>query len=490
MTFRIPFLAALLLLATPAKAEFMANISSYINVQIPANLHVHNVSGGMEHVRAHFGAHWDLWHQDGHMALVTRDAQGTLCDMPNANITKTFGEPPFFLMAELGGCTPVSKARRAQALGAAGLILVNSHCLCHENCTEEKHCEESLPYLWDDGSGSTIGIPTMMIGKGQGLHMQAALRKQETVLVEMAWHMPQMEHNVSMALWYMPTHEPTEEFLANFSSLALVLKDHLEFHPFPYILDGTKLQCHDHADHPTSACYEMCTNKGRYCSVTHRGIKGKDVVVESLRRMCVWKHHSTGFWEYINHFQNLCQSMDYFSNPKCIKDVFEHIPNIKEHDIEECMKDSGDVEADDTNSLLAEAAAYSSHVVETPTLLINWLPMKWPLHTKSVFESFCMGFATGKAPHVCYKCGSCGDPVACASRSPMHCNPEDGQTPEPSKGSSGGGKKKKGGFWKFMLVVFILTGIGGYVYYKKYMEDGGHGLSGYSLGEALMSDSG
>mmetsp|Transcript_113155 Transcript_113155/g.316203 ORF Transcript_113155/g.316203 Transcript_113155/m.316203 type:complete len:487 (+) Transcript_113155:195-1655(+) len=484
MLFRV-ILVAFAWLLVGCQAAFDANISSYINVQIPTKLHVHNVSGGMEHMRAHFGAHWDLWRQDGHMAMVTHYAEGNLCSMPNKNVTKAL-KTPYFLMADLGGCTPVAKARLAQTLGASGLIIVNNHCLCSEACEKEEQCQESMPNLWDDGSGASIVIPTMMIGKGNASHIIKAIGRNEPVLMEMAWHLPKFEHSVDVDLWYTPTHDATEEFLANFSALAMVLKDRLNFQPHHYILDGTRLECYQHADEPGSPCYEMCTNNGRYCSVSHRGIHGKDVVIESLRRMCLWKHHADkGFWEYLNHFNTLCQSIDFFSNKDCIKDVFKH-SNIKEEFIEECMKDSGDVEKDDTNSMLADAMQRSEHIVMTPTVFVNHLPMKWSISTKSVFESFCMGFATGKAPHVCYACGSCGDPVACASRSPMHCNAHDGQNPEPSK-SSTQNKKKKGGFGKFMLVVFILTGVGGYVYYKKYMEEG-PGLRGYSLGEALMSD--
>ncbi len=471
------------------QASFDANQSSYINVQIPQHLHTHNVSGGKVHRRAQFGAHWDLWKQDGHMLAVTHYVEGTLCDMPNSNITKTFGEPPFLLLADLGGCTPVSKARRAQELGAAGLILSSHHCLCDEHCDFEDKCEERLPYLKDDGSGGSITIPTMLIGKGNATHIISALHKKEPVLMEMAWQTPRMDHTVTLDLWYTPSHSATADFLANFSTLALILQDHLDFRLHHYILDGTKLQCHGNAEDPGTSCYNMCTNHGRYCATSGRDVHGKDVVKEALRRICLQKHHpASTLWDYLNHFHTLCQSGDFFANGDCIKDVYKH-SNIKEDVVEDCMKDSGDIEKDDENTLLAEIVRMSESVLEYPTLSINELPFHWPLQTKFVFESFCRGFVPGHAPHVCYACGYCGDPVACAGRTPMHCDAHDGEIPEPSKSSTQKQKKnKKGGFWKFVLVVFILAGIGGVVYYKKYMEDG-PGLSGYTLGQALLSDS-
>lgn len=393
---------------------------------------------------------------------------------------------------DMGGCTPISKARRAQELGAAGLIITTHNCLCSENCTDEEHCIDELPHLHDDGTGESVSIPTMIISHGKASHLKAAIRKGNAVLMEMAWHEPKMEHTVRADFWYAPNHKSTEEFLANFSGLAHTLGEHLDFRPHHYILDGHRMQCEGQSDDPKQPCFNMCTNNGRYCYVSygynHHGISGKDVVTESLRRMCLIKHHTPGvFWEYVNHFQTMCDSIDYFANKDCVKDALKH-SNVKEKAIEECMKDSGDVATDQTNSLLEVAMEASARTIETPTVHINGMPMKWPLNTRAVFESICLGYQTGKAPHVCAACAMCGDPVACASRAPMHCIAQDGRIPD-SKKSSTGGKKSGGGFGHFVLVVLILTGIGGVVYYKKFMEDGDRpSYSGYSLGEALMSD--
>ena len=392
----------------------------------------------------------------------------------------------------MGGCTPVSKARRAQELGAAGLVLSSHYCLCSENCTNATQCLDELPELTDDGTGSTVQIPTMMISQGKAVHIKETLRENHLVMMEMAWQMPKMDNAVAVDIWYTPNSHVAEEFLANFSSLALVLKEYLTFRPHHYILDGNHMQCEGQAEDPKQSCYSMCTNNGRYCSISHgynhRGVTGKEIVTESLRQICLLKHYSNEwFWTYISHFKTLCDNTDYFANKDCVKDAMKH-SKINEQVIEECMKDSGDVDVDATNQLLEQAMRESGPIMETPTVHINGLPFRWPLSTKSVFESFCMGFQSGKAPHVCSKCGYCGDPVACASRTPMHCIANDGEIPDSKSRNSG--KKKGRGFGHFVLITFILTGAGGYVYYKKYMEDADRpSYDGYSLGAALMSDS-
>ena len=393
----------------------------------------------------------------------------------------------------MGGCTPVSKARRAQELGAAGLVLSSHYCLCSEKCANATHCFDELPPVTDDGSGGTVQIPTMMISRGKAMQIQEILHENRVVLMEMAWHMPKMDNSVAVDIWYSPNSQVAEEFLSNFSALALVLKEYLTFRPHHYILDGNHMQCEGQVDDPQQSCYSMCTNNGRYCALSHaynhRGVTGNATVTESLRRMCLLKHHSTdGFWTYISHFKTLCDNADYFANNDCVKDAMKH-SNIDQQVIDQCMKDSGDIHTDAANQILEQAMQGSGQIVETPTVHINGLPFRAPLSTKLVFESFCMGFGNGKAPHVCSKCGFCGDPVACASRTPMHCAANDGEIPE-AKTASKSGKKKGRGFGHFVLITFILTGVGGYIYYKKYMEDDDRpSYTGYSLGAALMSDS-
>jgi hypothetical protein len=474
----------------PCQATFAANASSYLNVQIPTSLHQHG--GGYQHRAAHFGTHWNLWEQEGSLVQPIRYAQGPLCALPNANVTEGFGQPPFVLLVDQGGgCTPVQKVRRAQQLGASAVLMANKHCLCKEtNCTSDDpgECAHTLPQLNDDGSGRDVSIPSMILTKGKAEQIKKGLQNKETVVVELAWKVPKFEHNVTVDLWHTPIHTETQSFLSNFSALAEVLKDRLVFRPHYYLLDGEQLHCAGNAANPQDACYQLCTNNGRYCSVSHHGVTGRQVVVESLRRMCLWKHYpGKPWWEYLNHFAAWCgqSSGDYFSNPDCLKDAYHH-SGVDQPTIDGCMKDSGDVDADQSNTLLTQAVADNSRVVQTPAVWINELPLSRTMTTKTVLEAFCFGFAHGMAPHVCYACARCGDPVACATRSPMKCLAQDTEDHENPKKET---KKKKGGFFKFCLFVLVIGGcvVGGYKYYKTYMEDG-DGMGRYSLGDALMSD--
>jgi len=185
----------------------------------------------------------------------------------------------------------------------------------------------------------------------------------------------------------------------------------------------------------------------------------------------------------------------YFANQDCLADAFKH-SGIEKEQIETCMKDSGDTTADVPNSMLSKAletiATYG--IVKTPTVLINGAPLQLQqLTPKTVFDTYCTAFVYGKAPHACYQCAGCGDPVACISRDPMQCLPSDGKEQEDIPATGGGssapaGGKKKGHFWKWFFALSLIGGAGGYVYYKKQMEDG-DGAGAYTLADAFMSDS-
>jgi hypothetical protein len=372
-------------------------------------------------------------------------------------------------------------------------LIADDRCLCDEaNCTDTSgtDCETTPPVFANDGSGQDISIPSVLLRKTDADLIKTALSKKQTVVAELGWHVPKFEDSVQMDLWHTPNSYSTSHFLTNFSTLALTLQDHLAFRPRFYILDGIAFKCHGNAEKEQDACYNMCTSNGRYCSVSHtHGVTGTQVVLESLRRMCIWKHNpGEAFWMYVDHFAEWCAiSSDFFSNEKCVKDAYLH-SKLDPETVETCMKDSGDVDVDQTNTLLEDSIADIKNwgIVQTPTLLINAFPFTQSLTPQNVLQAICNGFDYGQAPHVCYACGNCGDPVACAERSPMKCYAHDGEEKEASKKTSS--KKKKGGkIFKWMFFLALFGGAGGYLYYKKYMEDS-DGEHSYSLTNALMSD--
>ncbi|KAL3914891.1 MAG: hypothetical protein SGILL_005900 [Bacillariaceae sp.] len=292
--------------------------------------------------------------------------------------------------------------------------------------------------------------------------------------------------------------------LANFFDLSATKDDSndlLEFTAHPILIDGKELGCGDGKDEtPNDPCYQLCTNGGRYCHVSHHHVEGRDIVTESLRRLCIAKHHKNQhiLWAYLSFFAEHCWDSDYYGNTACIEDAYKHTA-IDEKEINDCMDNSGNPKENVENALLANelAAQKNQGVIKSPTVMINnERTVLWGgLTPRNVLVALCETWDYGEKPHVCYACMMCGDPVACSQRTPMKCMAGDGaekEDPNAHKDTGGGGdhghakKKSHWGRWFFGLVL-IGGCAGAFFYYKKQQEGGGDGLGAYMLQDAFES---
>mmetsp|Transcript_5372 Transcript_5372/g.12673 ORF Transcript_5372/g.12673 Transcript_5372/m.12673 type:complete len:494 (-) Transcript_5372:207-1688(-) len=475
---------------TVVEARFPANESSYLNFVIPPSLRKNDTA--YEHQPAHFGSHFSVFAKDANLVQkVYYDADDNFCSPeappPAKNSTKKDPwAPPFIALIDRGACTFVTKVRNAQRRGASAVILADNKD------------ESEIHVVADDGSGHDISIPSVMMKKSDADAVKHSLGKKHTVIVEMAWHWPKHTDHATIEYWYNPNSLHSAEFLGNFSNIVQKLGDNMQFEPHHHILDGVDMNCHGKTEKETDFCYNLCTNNGRYCAIGHHGVLGKDVVIESLRRMCVQKHYpGAPWWAYLSHFTQQCMEQKdevYFANEDCLKDAFSHA-SIDQATIDTCMKDSGDITSDSTNTMLEAAMTLVEEfgAFESPTVLVNGAPLNWmPVTPKTVFDVYCHAFEYGKAPHACYQCEFCGDPVACIARDPMECHPDDGKEPEDGPSPAPANNKGKGGVkgrhWGWFFIFCCMGGAGGYVYYKRRVE-GEDGFGSYSLADAFMSDS-
>mmetsp|Transcript_34065 Transcript_34065/g.81916 ORF Transcript_34065/g.81916 Transcript_34065/m.81916 type:complete len:544 (-) Transcript_34065:1716-3347(-) len=505
-----------LLLMVPQQVDatyaFPRNHSSYFNIQIPTHL---SRNHSIEHRPAMFGSHFNLRMEEGSLILPVRvppKHNMKLCTMLTDVDIKDMklNRPPFIMLVERGDCTFVHKVREAQRVGAAGVLI-----------TDLKHTAADMPKIMaNDGSGQDIGIPSMLIDKkhGQDIFDVLGHSNHSTVVVEMAYHKPKYDYMVSLDVWHNPIDYHTIEFFKDWSVLENVFVDEnsksmLNFHSHSLLLDGTSLGCLGEAHKNESACFDLCTNNGRYCHIPSQNnlIAGKDVVGEILRRECIHKHYGSKdgatFWSYLSHFYKYCMDPNnpsYFHNHECIADAFSH-SGIDTKIIDECMADTGALDGDVTNSALEATLQHQNEagVFKSPTVMVNHdRALLWDGFTaKNVLMALCDSYISGQKPHVCYACMHCGDPMACAQRTPMKCLATDGQDKENEhRGHDDhhddhhdSGKKKKGGHFFKVFFGFMLIGgaAAGYVYYKKHMENnGGDGLGSYTLQDAFLSESG
>ena len=149
------------------------------------------------------------------------------------------------------------------------------------------------------------------------------------IRVEMSWSLPTPDNRVEYDLWTVPADPVSRDFLHTFKMISIALDHHAYFTPHMYIYDGVRSNCRG-ADGGINNCYTLCTNNGRYCATDpdgdlDEGISGAEVVKESLRRLCIWKHYGVQngvgveWWDYVREFNLRCGDVaDFFVNRDCV----------------------------------------------------------------------------------------------------------------------------------------------------------------------------
>lgn len=425
---------------------------------------------------------------------------------------------PFWLMVNRGNCSFVKKARMAQEMGASGVIFADDKCLCSDatcnTANESTACQTSNPPVNDNGSGGDVSIPAFLLQKKSADSIKEGLGK-GVMYLEYKWGLPDStimsdtnHQHVSFDLWSTasPLDVPLLEMhtYKDLKTMALKFADYLKFTPRYALIDGVSLGCAGEGN-GSPFCQDLCTNNGRYCSVSPRdGIKGKDVVLESLRRICIWKHYGVNdqtkktdnpiLWDYIIFHIEHCTRVDdkdgsnFYSDNDCLTDAFKHA-KIDNALINECIQDSGGYQEDRANTWLEEEVKLqqSYGVVSAPTITINKHYNLDELRASSLFDVMCAMYlyaahettmtdadALKHVPELCTKCFSCPNKVGCVENDgkcvamEFHTRYEE-EAASGEKGETPKKKKHKSKFWVFFLLTSSVV-IGGTLYYKKNQE--------------------
>ncbi|XP_020580036.1 vacuolar-sorting receptor 1-like [Phalaenopsis equestris] len=321
------------------------------------------------------------------------------------------GGLPTFLLIDRGDCYFTKKAWNAQNAGAAA-ILVSDDKL--EPLITMDVPEEEL------GSGDyqqNISIPSVLITKSLGDDLKKAINNGDMVNVNLDWResLPHPDERVEYEFWTNsndecgPKCDSQIEFVRNFKGAAQILerKGYTQFTPHyitwycpdPFIL--------------SKQCKSQCINHGRYCAPDpeqdfSKGYDGKDVVMQNLRQVCVFKvANDSGkpwlWWDYVTDFSIRCPMKEEKYTKECAEKVIQSL-GIDLKKIDECI---GDPNADDVNPILkTEQDVQIGHgsrgdVTILPTLVINNRQYRGKLDKGAVLKAICAGFQEKTEPAVC-----------------------------------------------------------------------------------------
>ncbi|WMV12781.1 hypothetical protein MTR67_006166 [Solanum verrucosum] len=268
------------------------------------------------------------------------------------------GAMPTFVLVDRGDCFFALKVWNAQNAGAAAVLVADD--------VDERLITMDSPEA--DGSSAkyieNITIPSALIEKSFAEKLKKVVNAGEMVNVNLDWReaVPHPDDRVEYELWTSSNDEcgfkcdMLMKYVKDFKGAAQILEKggYTQFTPH-YIT----WYC-PQAFTVSKQCKSQCINHGRYCAPDPEqdfssGYEGKDVVVENLRQLCVFKvanetNKPWVWWDYVTDFQIRCPMKEKKYNKECADTVIKSL-GLDSRKIEKCM---GDPNADEDNPVLKE----------------------------------------------------------------------------------------------------------------------------------------
>ncbi|CAB9528333.1 Vacuolar-sorting receptor [Seminavis robusta] len=465
--------------------------STQVNIHLPGNLHL---DGGYDHFMGHFGhaAMTRAGHyytsttsnsdgQYGSMSLFVELAPSDLCHHLTNNYTLP-RQPSLLLVHNSPNCSFVTQTRRAQHLGAAGLLIVDRACVCEEQTSgycqmaDGVECHPGYTIVKDDGSGGDVSIPAILLKQQDGSPLVSNLTAKIPVLMSLQWqatvtkkkpnnsNKSDTKSKLPYGMWLdlHDTHH-TPQLTQQMQQVALAVGAKTHFYPSYMFYDGTQLACQG------DTCASSCTHQGKYC---YPSAHGKQVVQEILHRLCIWELYGDNgtavgdqmgrpWWQYVTYFDQNCaaplygydddqQPKDAAAADKCRQEAYQHASssNMDGHEIQECIRYSGGLDGSDKNNLLERELHDKERygIYTTPSIWVNGksLPTYWRAPTgAALLEAVCVGFvSTGRyTAEACDKCLNDDDKSSKSEQELVDCAQK---YPDRYDHHGGDGKRKKG----------------------------------------------
>ncbi|CAI0470507.1 unnamed protein product [Linum tenue] len=321
------------------------------------------------------------------------------------------GALPTFVLVDRGDCFFALKVWNVQKAGASAVLVADD--------IDEALITMDTPQ--EDGSSAkyveNITIPSALIEKSFSDILKKSLSNGDMVNVNLDWReaVPHPDDRVEYELWTNSNDEcgvkcdMLMEFVKDFKGPAQILErgGYTQFTPH-YIT----WYC-PQAFTLSRQCKSQCINHGRYCAPDPEqdfsiGYEGKDVVLENLRQLCVYKvanetHRPWTWWDYVTDFQIRCPMKEKKYNKECSDSVIRSL-GLDMKKIEKCM---GDPDADSDNPVLKEeqdaqvGKGTRGDVTILPTLVVNNRQYRGKLAKGAVLKAICSGFEETTEPAVC-----------------------------------------------------------------------------------------
>lgn len=346
------------------------------------------------------------------------------CNAFNFSDNGELPDASIIALLERGTCTFVTKVLNAQYAGAKAVVIMNNN-------------QAPLPLMADDGKGSTVSIPSIIISKDDGDRITNALSS-TPVYASLSWGVPHKDNLVEWRFYTSSYDKNGIDIKKAFAEVSKSLGENEKFEAHYFFLKGKDYGC-EMTNEGTLPCGNQCTNQGRYCAVDPEhdiktGIDGADVVRENLRQVCIFqeaqkKGMNVLWWNYVNAFEENCSKAKETFNEKCSFQQATTI-GINSDAIQTCISSSNGYGDDDgPNELMDKEieARRQDGVYLLPSILINTqffrksltCPTPADVTSCGVLAEICTGFSADSDIKACQTNQGC--PVGETRDACGHC---------------------------------------------------------------------
>jgi len=214
-------------------------------------------------------------------------------------IQNQFSENFKILLAYMGSCPIIQKARNAQSAGASMLVLINNNDQNIENVILE-----------EDGAQSDIKIPVGLISLSNGRIMQNYIlsNPQNRIIVEINFQEKKPKKKIELKFFFSSSELRAYEMINNITSYIDKYDEQVEFIPI-YVTHQIPSY-----DEKTAKRELNCVTRGKYCyfpKETTITQDGQRILLESLRQKCMYfksieLKKMKYYYQYLDYFHKNC----------------------------------------------------------------------------------------------------------------------------------------------------------------------------------------
>ncbi|KAL6013111.1 Vacuolar-sorting receptor 3 [Asimina triloba] len=345
--------------------------------------------------------------------LVDRGAVLVADEVPLDSLPSSFSvnSMELSISCSFADCFFALKVWNAQNAGASAVLVADDTEERLITMDSPREDEEAAKYI------QNITIPSALIDKNFGDRLKKAINNGDMVNVNLDWReaVPHPDDRVEYELWTNsndecgPKCDMLMEFIHEFKGAAQLLEKGGYSQFTPHYITWYCPQ----AFTISKQCKSQCINHGRYCAPDPeqdftQGYDGKDVVIENLRQLCVFKVANESkrpwvWWDYVTDFRIRCPMKQKKYKKECADVVIESL-GLDNKKIEKCM---GDPNADADNPVLKEeqdaqvGKGSRGDVTILPTLVVNNRQYRGKLEKGAVLKAICSGFEETTEPPAC-----------------------------------------------------------------------------------------